>query len=192
MWTHTAAACSCSCAAVRDCDREWLSRRTARRLRSLDCGCGQRRCDGDSAKPQAAKPPDSSKMAPTPGDGEELDASLPVPGLPSKRHLLPPPHPSLCSGSKRKTIAVGSGAAPMIAGSSSSSHSQSSPSVASADKDIVNPSNVVEVDDSNEVDVTSTPVPSLPIDMEILDVISTSSDVIEDISSDPDDMPHDF
>jgi hypothetical protein len=28
--------------------------------------------------------------------------------------------------------------------------------------------------------------------MEILDVISTSSDVIEDISSDPDDMPHDF
>ena len=38
----------------------------------------------------------------------------------------------------------------------------------------------------------STPVPSLPIDMEILDVISTSSDVIEDISSDPDDMPHDF
>jgi hypothetical protein len=42
----------------------------------------------------------------------------------------------------------------MIAGSSSSSHSQSSPSVASADKDIVNPSNVVEVDDSNEVDVS--------------------------------------
>jgi hypothetical protein len=38
----------------------------------------------------------------------------------------------------------------------------------------------------------STPVPSLPIDMEILDVISTSSDVIEDISSDPDDMSHDF
>lgn len=38
----------------------------------------------------------------------------------------------------------------------------------------------------------STPVPSLPIDMEILDEISTSSDVIEDISSDPDDMPHDF
>jgi hypothetical protein len=38
----------------------------------------------------------------------------------------------------------------------------------------------------------STPVPSFPIDMEILDVISTSSDVIEDISSDPYDMPHDF
>lgn len=93
-------------------------------------------------------------MAPTPGDGEELDASLPVPGLPSERHLLPPPHPSLCSGSKRKTIAVGTGAAPMIAGSSSSSHSQTSPSVASADNDIVNPSNVVEVDDSNEVDVS--------------------------------------
>jgi hypothetical protein len=37
-------------------------------------------------------------MAPTPSDGEELDASLPVPGLPSERHLLPPPHPSLCSG----------------------------------------------------------------------------------------------
>ena len=42
----------------------------------------------------------------------------------------------------------------MIAGSSSSSHSQSSPSVASVDKDIVNPSNVVEVDDRNEVDVS--------------------------------------
>jgi hypothetical protein len=39
---------------VRVC--EWLSRRTERRLQSPDCGCGQRRCDGDSAKPQAAKP----------------------------------------------------------------------------------------------------------------------------------------
>jgi hypothetical protein len=39
---------------------------------------------------------------------------------------------------------------------------------------------------------TFTPMTSLPIDMEILDTIITSSDVIEDISSDPDDMKYDL
>jgi hypothetical protein len=67
-------ACSCSGAAVRDGDCEWLRRRTARRLRSLDCGCGQRRCDDDSAKPQAAKPPGPPLWS-SPSHGRSAGAS---------------------------------------------------------------------------------------------------------------------
>jgi hypothetical protein len=61
---------------VRVC--EGLSRRTARRLRSPDCGCGQRLCDGDSAKPQAAKPPGphpSLSLWSSPSPGRSAGAS---------------------------------------------------------------------------------------------------------------------
>jgi hypothetical protein len=85
MWScgHTGTqppppACLCSCAAVRDGDCEWLRRRTARHLRSLDCGCGQRRYDGDSAKPQAAKPPGPHPSLPlwsSPSHGRSAGAS---------------------------------------------------------------------------------------------------------------------